>query len=242
VRPAAVVSGKASRVTSAGGAVTSAGGAVTSAGGAAGLVWGLAFLLPVLLPGWTAMTVTAGRYLAYGAVSLIFVAIGGRGLRDLTRRHWRPALAFALTGNAGYYLLLVLGIKLAGAPVTDIVIGCIPVAVTLAGNVTSRAQTWRALAFPVVLVLAGLLAVNVLQVRASAGHGPLAATLLGLLAAFGAVVAWTWYALANASFLRRHPDVPPGGLVDRGRAGHWRDHPGGASGGCGSSPARALRW
>ena len=36
------------------------------AGTGAGLVWGLAFLVPVLLPGWSAVAVTAGRYLAYG--------------------------------------------------------------------------------------------------------------------------------------------------------------------------------
>src|SRR6266536_2730071 len=130
-------------------------GGVT-AGTAAGLVWGLAFLVPVLLHGWSAVAVTSGRYLAYGAVSAILFALGGRSLRGLTRRHWRPALAFAITGNVGYYLLLVLGIELIGAPVTDIVIGCIPVTLALAGNIASRAYAWRKLALPVGLVTAAI--------------------------------------------------------------------------------------
>lgn len=37
-----------------------------SAGVVAGLVWGLAFLVPVLLGGWNPVIVTLGRYLAYG--------------------------------------------------------------------------------------------------------------------------------------------------------------------------------
>jgi drug/metabolite transporter (DMT)-like permease len=177
------------------------------AGTAAGLVWGLAFLLPVLLHGWTAVTVTAGRYIAYGAVSLILFIIGGRATRDLARCHWRPALAFAITGNVGYYLLLVLGIELVGAPVTDIVIGCIPVTLALAGNVSSHSYRWWALAVPVTLVIAGLLIVNLAAITAPAQYASMAAKLLGVLAACGAVVLWTWYGLANARFLNRHRDV-----------------------------------
>lgn len=66
-----------------------------AAGGAAGLVWGLAFLVPVLLHGWSAVAVTTGRYLAYGLVSALLFLAGRRGMRGLARRHWRPALAFA---------------------------------------------------------------------------------------------------------------------------------------------------
>ena len=182
-------------------------GGVT-AGTAAGLVWGLAFLVPVLLHGWSAVAVTSGRYLAYGAVSAILFALGGRSLRGLTRRHWRPALAFAITGNVGYYLLLVLGIELIGAPVTDIVIGCIPVTLALAGNIASRAYAWRKLALPVGLVTAGLLFANIPAVAASPGSGSVTGKVLGLLAAFGAVALWTWYGLANARFLSRNPEVP----------------------------------
>src|SRR5580658_9713620 len=87
------------------------------AGTGAGLVWGLAFLVPVLLPGWSAVAVTAGRYLAYGILSLALLAYEGRAARRLAREHWRAALAFAVSGNVGYYLLLVISIQKIGAPV-----------------------------------------------------------------------------------------------------------------------------
>lgn len=179
-----------------------------TAGSTAGLIWGLAFLVPVLLHGWSAVAVTAGRYLAYGLVSALLFGVGGRGLRGLARQHWRPALAFAITGNAGYYLLLVLGIDLIGAPVTDIIIGCIPITLTLAGNLMSHTHPWRKLAAPIALATAGLLLAN-LPGAGKAGAGSTAAhVIFGLLAAFGAVVIWTWYGLANARFLDRYPEVP----------------------------------
>ena len=179
-----------------------------TAGSAAGLVWGLAFLVPVLLHGWSAVAVTTGRYLAYGLVSALLFGMGGRALRGRARQYWRPALAFAVTGNAGYYLLLVLGIDLIGAPVTDIVIGCIPVTLALAGNLTSHTHPWRKLAAPIALAIAGLLLAN-LAGTGQAGTGRTDADVVfGLLAAFGAVALWTWYGLANARFLNRHPEIP----------------------------------
>jgi drug/metabolite transporter (DMT)-like permease len=185
----------------------------TGAGMLAGLVWGLAFLLPVLLTGWGAVAITVGRYLAYGALSLILVVLGGATPRATARRHWRPALTFALTGNVCYYLLLVLGIALVGAPVTDIIIGSIPVTIALVGNVVSATYPWRRLLLPVALVLVGLLIVNVLELGGAAPtqQTPVVAKVAGVLAAFGAVALWTWYGIANARFLSSHPDVPSAG-------------------------------
>jgi drug/metabolite transporter (DMT)-like permease len=184
------------------------------AGTAAGLLWGLAFLLPTLLTGWDAGAVTTGRYLAYGAVSLLLFGLAYRSLRPVVRRHWRPALAFAVAGNTGYYLLLVIGIELIGAPLVAIVIGSIPVVMALTGNLISRTYHWRSLLPPVALVLVGILTVNLAELAHAApsgsGSSP-GSRAAGLLVAFAAVALWTYYGLANARFLDRHPDVPAGG-------------------------------
>src|ERR1700761_7770257 len=74
----------------------------TGAGIGASLVWGTAFLVPVLLGGWNPVIVTLGRYLVYGLLSAILLVRGGRAVRRTLRVHWRAALAFAIAGNAGY--------------------------------------------------------------------------------------------------------------------------------------------
>ena len=181
------------------------------AGVTAGLVWGLAFLLPVLLGGWNPVIVTVGRYLAYGLLSVFLFALGGHGMRQVAWQHWRIALAFAVAGNAGYYLLLVVGIRAAGAPLTDMVIGAIPVVVAVAGNWLSPAYRWRQLALPLTLVTSGLALVSALEVSGVHAYvpGPAGEKAAGLIAACGAVILWTWYALANARFLAGHQAVSP---------------------------------
>jgi drug/metabolite transporter (DMT)-like permease len=199
---------------------SAASAAALGAGIGASLVWGSAFLVPVLLGGWNPVIVTLGRYLVYGLLSAVLFALGGRDLRRVLREHWRTALAFAVAGNAGYYLLLVVGIRTAGAPLTDMVIGAIPVVVAVAGNALAPAGgpagdrvPWRRLALPLTLVTAGLALVSALEIAGV--HAYLAVSpaekAAGLLAAAGAVVLWTWYALANARFLARHHAVSPAG-------------------------------
>jgi drug/metabolite transporter (DMT)-like permease len=190
-----------------------------AAGIGGSLIWGSAFAVPVLLGGWNPVIVTLGRYLVYGLLSAILVALGGRDLRRVLREHWRAALFLAVSGNVGYYLLLVIAIKAAGAPLADMVIGAIPVVVAVTGNLLAPAgpagsrAPWRRLALPLIVITAGLALVSVLEI--SGVHAYLAASpaekAAGLLAAAGAVVLWTWYALVNARFLARHGTVSPAG-------------------------------
>ncbi len=187
----------------------------TAAGIGASLVWGTAFLVPVLLGGWNPVIVTLGRYLVYGLLSAILLVRGGHDVRRALRAHWRTALAFAIAGNAGYYLLLTIGISAAGGPLTDMVIGAIPVVVAVAGNILTPAVRWRRLVLPLGLVIAGLALVSALELSGVHAylHVPAAEKTAGLAAAVGAVVLWTWYALANARFLDRadagQPPVSP---------------------------------
>jgi drug/metabolite transporter (DMT)-like permease len=190
--------------------------AAIAAGISGSLIWGSAFAVPVLLGGWNPMIVTLGRYLVYGLLSAVLLILGGRDLRRVLRQHWRPALAFAVAGNVGYYLLLVIAIKAAGAPLADMVIGAIPVVVAVAGNALTRAGDavpWRRLALPLIVITAGLILVSVLEIAGV--HAYLAVSpaekTAGLLAAAGAVVLWTWYALANARFLARRDAPSPAG-------------------------------
>ena len=187
-----------------------------AAGISGALIWGSAFAVPVMLGGWNPVIVTLGRYLAYGLLSAILLALGGPDLRRVLREHWRAALVFAVSGNVGYYLLLVIAIKAAGAPLADMVIGAIPVVVAVSGNMLAPAgarTSWRRLALPLVLITAGLALVSLLEIGGV--HAYLAASpaekAAGLIAAAAAVVLWTWYALANARFLGRHDTVSPAG-------------------------------
>lgn len=169
------------------------------AGLLAGALWGLVFVAPRMLPGWSAVDVASGRFLAYGAVAAAAMLLAGRRLPRPSQA--LAALGLSLLGFTGYYLLVVLGIRDAGTEVTALIIGTIPLWVMVIGK--PGHLRWRALA-PGLLLTAGGLA---LMVAASRGGGQGAHFGRGVLYAAGALVAWTAFALLNARWLKRHPEV-----------------------------------
>lgn len=189
--------------------------AVTPTGLASGMgatmLGGLAFIVPTLLAGVTPTQLTLGLYLAYGLASLGLLLLSThRTPGRYNRRTWGgAALVFAVVANVGYYVFLVLGVQGAGASVTALIIGTLPVTVALYGNWRRREYPFARLAAPVALIFLGLLVINLAEPARSAGaHGaPAGRSILGLLYAGVALALWTWYAVANADSLRRHPHL-----------------------------------
>lgn len=169
-----------------------------------GAVWGLVFLVPVLLPQFSPVLLSLGRYLLYGAVSVLLAAPWlKRLLRRLTWADLRLLLELALTGNLVYYVLLASAVQLTGVAATSLIIGTIPVLITLLGRGDAGAAPLRQLVLPLLLVLLGVACVN-LDVFIS-GHAlqrPLSERIIGVLCAVGAVLSWAWFALRNARFLQ----------------------------------------
>jgi drug/metabolite transporter (DMT)-like permease len=173
----------------------------------ANLLWGLAFVIPKLLSSFTSIEITLGRYLFYGIVSLgILLWVERKSLRNY-RNIWFTALLFAFAGNIGYYFFVVFGIKYIGASVTTLVIGVLPITVSLYGNWLRREYPFSRLFTPIVLIFLGLIIVNLLGINWSQGSEEITVPqrLLGLLSSFTALVLWTWYGVANSIFLKNHP-------------------------------------
>jgi drug/metabolite transporter (DMT)-like permease len=176
----------------------------------ANLIWGLAFLIPVLLPGSDSVALALGRYLVFGVLSIsILIARRGAGVRGLNWRVWGTALVFAFTGHLGYYFFLVQGIKYAGAPIATAIIGTLPVTVALTGNWIRREFPFSHLLVPLGFITVGLILVNVMEGRLDSAlsvHFGLN-WVIGISSTLVALVLWTSYAVANAGFLRKHPEI-----------------------------------
>ncbi|MRV70843.1 EamA family transporter [Duganella sp. FT92W] len=170
---------------------------------AAGAMWGLVFIAPKLAPDFQPVQLSAGRYLAYGIVAAVLVAPSWRRLTaQLTRRAWWALLWLSFLGNILYYVFLANAVQRGGVAMTSLVIGLLPVAVTLAGSRHADAAPLRTLLPSVALSLAGLGCIA-WQSLSSGGAGSLA----GLLCAVGALVSWTVYAVQNSRWLARMPSV-----------------------------------
>lgn len=176
------------------------------AGLGAGAFWGTTFVAPLVLPEFGTVDLTVGRFLACGLLSLallLWAALRGGARWPTAPQAW-AALGLSLLGYTGYYLLLVLAIQATGAALPVLIIGTIPLWVMLLGK--PQGLRWRALLPGLVLTAAGI----ALMMRASA-HGAVggggAHLWLGLLFALLAAASWTAYALLNARWLARHPEV-----------------------------------
>jgi drug/metabolite transporter (DMT)-like permease len=193
---------------------------------AAGLMWGLVFIAPLLLPQYPPALLTFGRYLAFGLIALPLAWLDRERLRQLTRADWLEALKLAAVGNVAYYLFLSAAIQRTGAPLPTMLIGTLPVVIAVVANRRNRVRDgrlpWRHLLPSLVLMLAGIALVNQAEWahfnaqldgaapgQASAATGAAANTALwkyasGAALAVGAVICWTWYPLRNADWLRLH--------------------------------------
>jgi drug/metabolite transporter (DMT)-like permease len=174
---------------------------------AAGAFWGMIFVMPRWLAEFSPMELALGRYLAYGLITLLLLLPRLNGLlRRVTRGECVVLLRHALAGNIVYYLLLSTGVQLAGVAAASLIIGLLPLSVTLLGRRDHGALPLRQLAWPLTLVAVGIVCINVdVFTHAQGGSQPWTTVALGMLCAFGALLCWTWYAVDNARFLKRNP-------------------------------------
>ena len=175
---------------------------------AAGLMWGLVFVAPLLLPEYPAALLAVGRYLAFGLIALPLALVDLRGLQRLSRADWMEAARLSLVGNFIYYLCLAAAIQRAGGPLPTVIIGTLPVVIAVCSNVGAGALPWRRLAPALALMLAGIACVNQVEL-AALDAAELPRYLGGAALALVALACWTWYPIRNAAWLRSHADRQP---------------------------------
>ncbi|QUS42293.1 DMT family transporter [Tardiphaga alba] len=176
-------------------------------GAGAGALWGLVFLAPELVPAFSPLQLAAGRYLVYGAISALLIAPRWRQLcRKLSRGDWSALLWLGLAGNTLYYTLLTSAVQIGGIAMTSLVIGFLPVAVTIIGSRAAGAVPLGRLMPSLILCSAGaiMIGLEALQVPSAASQQQ---QLIGLLCAIGALVSWTCFAIGNSRALARLNDI-----------------------------------
>lgn len=182
---------------------------------AAGLMWGLVFVAPLLLPDYPAALLSMARYLAFGLIALPLAWLDFGRLSQLSRADWLEALKLSLIGNLLYYLCLAAAIQRAGGPLPTMIIGTLPVVIAITSNLRDHARDgrlpWARLVPSLLLIAAGIGCVNQgelerLRADPDADFGRYA---IGALLAIGAVACWTWYPIRNADWMRAHPDRSP---------------------------------
>jgi drug/metabolite transporter (DMT)-like permease len=177
----------------------------------AGLMWGLVFITPLLLPDYPGAILSFGRYIAFGLIALVPAWLDRKRIAQLRRQDWRAAGKLALIGNLIYYAALASAIQLADAPLPTMLIGTLPVVIAICSNWSphqaSDAIAWRKLALPLLIIFIGLMLVNASELAHMNGKRSLAEYAKGGLVALIAVAAWTWYPIMNSRYMKVYTHI-----------------------------------
>ncbi|MET0171364.1 MAG: DMT family transporter, partial [Agrobacterium vaccinii] len=170
----------------------------------AGALWGGIFLAPELIPaGFTPLQLSTARYLTYGLTALILISPKlKRVAAQFGKAEWIALGWLSLIGNIVYYVMISTAVQMSGVAFTSIIIGFLPVAVTIIGSrdhgAVSLKRLWPSLLFGAI----GIIGVS--WQSFSEGDGGLdVGRIIGLACAIGALASWTAFAVGNARWLTR---------------------------------------
>jgi len=169
------------------------------AGLVTGMLWGIVFVVPQILPEFSALELSLGRY--------FFFAIASCTTLRETWRHWRgfdradkwQVFWLSASGFWLYTLLLFWAVAIAGGVLTTLVIGLLPVTIPLFAKKTLKLD--KAFAFGLGLIVVGLAVLEAKPLLTGSANVP----LLGWLPLLSCLVLWTWFGTANTRFVQKHP-------------------------------------
>lgn len=171
--------------------------------------WGLIFVIPHYMEGFSCIEIALGRYFFYGLIAASLMAIQGRSFfKGITKRMWLTAVLFALVVNIIYFTSLVLGVRYANASITALLSGLGPITIAYYSNWKEKTGSYQSLTYPSLALLIGLILVNIPAFDGTLEHA-IEEYLLGLVFALLSLGAWTWFVVSNARFLKQYPELTP---------------------------------
>lgn len=166
-------------------------------------LWALAFIAPLALEDASSIEIALARFIVYGIISVCTFNL--KRFVSLPTRLLMRAIMYALAGNIVYYFLLVIGIQLSGATLAVLVIGMLPVTVSITGQFRENKKTIRRVIWPLIIFTAGIVFYNAAKTNFFNDIEDL--SLSGLFCLFASLTMWTWYAVSNARFLIKNKSV-----------------------------------
>ncbi len=168
-------------------------------------IWGLIFVIPQFIEGFSFIEIVLGRYFFYGFISAFFL------LKAKLKRSfsfplsiWARAFLFSFLTTIGYYTCVVLSLHYTTPAICALVLGISPISIAFYGNWKQRECSFKTLIFPSCLILLGLFVINAPHFKESVSPS---IYIEGLALGFMALIAWTYYAVANAHFLKLHKEM-----------------------------------
>jgi len=172
-------------------------------------LWGFAFLSPKLLPTFNSLEIVIGRYFFFGSFSLILM-LKQRSWNGFKFKDFKQVFLLAITSNILFYSFLVLSLRLAGGTLGSLIVGLLPVSLSLYGNFITKDFSFKLMVLPLIVIFLGLITLNIDEFILDMQHSNsemLLTKFWGVLCGMIGLVCWTWYGVANAQYLKKNPQI-----------------------------------
>lgn len=177
------------------------------------LFWGLIFVGPLYLASFDCIDIVLGRFLAFGAGSLLtlgYVMVKHQDWKLLS--YWKPAILCSLIMNLGYFTALTLGMRLSNPSLITIIVGLAPIFIVgLESRTENSPMPLSTLMKPVLAIFGGIILFNIETLQSDWQTYSGWQYISGILYGFLALAAWCWYVIYNTQFLQKNPHIKPVG-------------------------------
>ncbi len=177
--------------------------AITS-GILSGAFWGTPFIAPLILSGYSSIEIAFVRFLFFGIISLVCLPRLLLLLRKFTLTDFLQAILICAAGFWLYTIILFFGVKLTNGVISALIIGTLPLTITLCSKPTFNYK----LLVGLTLILTGIVVLLVVPLLHDATRSSLHNIhLSGIILLFCALILWTWYAIINPRFILKHAQM-----------------------------------
>ncbi len=172
------------------------------AGIATGMLWGIVFLVPQVLPGYSPLELSLGRYFFFGLASSFTLKRTWRDFNSFSPRDQWQVFLLSTSGFWLYTILLFWAVDASGGVLSSLIIGLLPITIPLAAKRTLQLD--KGFAGGLALIFSGLM---VLQLGPLLAKGKPSLTLDGIIPLLSCLVLWTWFGIKNTEFVQKHPEA-----------------------------------
>ena len=174
------------------------------AGASTGVFWGVPFLAPQVLKGYSPFEIAFGRFFFFGMAGLAFLKRGLVIMKALSPSDRARIVVLSATGFWLYSTVLFWSIQKTNGVLSSLVVGLLPVTIPLCSK-GRKSGGW--LFYSGLLSIGAGLVVLVLVPHRDAFQSLEQKSALGAAGLFACLAMWTGYAIESARFLRARSEI-----------------------------------
>lgn len=168
--------------------------------------WSGVFVIPKFISGFTALEISLGRFICFGAISVLVLLVRRRELlQKIWWPIWKKAFWLGFISTIGCYTATVWCIQYAGPKIATLLFGMVPIIVAICGNYRKKEYSFHVLTIPCSLMTLGIFLSNLEAFSLEGESVPL--YLIGFFAGIVGIGTWIFYVISSFEFMEKTPQI-----------------------------------